>query len=128
MQNVSGFCLCFLHPNSSSTPLVTISSEFFFLFFFLKMWDFHFLKYLFTWLCQVLTAAHGIFDFSCAMWDLVLQPVIKPWPLHWQCKVLAAGAPGKSQTFIFFYVHVSLGGWPSLLLLHPAPSPTTLHK
>ena len=29
---------------------------------------------LFIWLCWILVAAHGIFDFHCSMWDVVSWP------------------------------------------------------
>ena len=30
------------------------------------------------------------------MWDLILWPGIEPGPLHWECRALATGPPGKS--------------------------------
>ena len=33
---------------------------------------------------------------SCSIWDLVPQPRIEPWPLHWECGILPTGSPGKS--------------------------------
>ena len=51
--------------------------------------------YLFIWLLWVM--AHRIFNLHCGMWDLVPWPGIKPGPLHWELRVLAAGPPGKSQ-------------------------------
>ena len=32
----------------------------------------------------------------CNLQDLVPEPGIKPAPLHWKCRVLTAGLPGKS--------------------------------
>ena len=52
---------------------------------------------------QVLVAAHGIL---VAAWELLVAVVceiqfsdqkLNPGPLHWECSVLAAGLPGKSQ-------------------------------
>ena len=69
---------------------------------------FFFFKYLFIWLCQVLIAAHGIFDLcckvwslNCSMWDLIPWPGMEPGPLHCQHGVLATGSSGKylKQTF-----------------------------
>ena len=39
------------------------------------------LKYLFIWLCQVLVAAHGIFNLHCSMWDLWLKHM-NSWLKH----------------------------------------------
>ena len=33
---------------------------------------------------------------SCGMWDLVPRSGMEPGPLHWKCRVLATGLPGKS--------------------------------
>ena len=84
----------------------------------------HFFKtfifiYLFIWLLQVLVAAHRIFDLpavahgvfscsvqtlSCAMWDRVPWPGIKPSPLHWEGRLLATGPPsGKSLVQLHFW-------------------------
>ena len=46
-----------------------------------------FLKCLFIWLCWILVAACGI-EFP--------DQGSNPGPLHWECKVLATGLPGKS--------------------------------
>ena len=32
---------------------------------------------------------------SCSTWDLVPQPGIKSWPLHWEYGILATRPPGK---------------------------------
>ena len=45
-----------------------------------------------------LTVACGFFSFG--MWDLVLPAGIKPGPLHWEHRVLAARLPGKPLTFL----------------------------
>ena len=39
---------------------------------------------------------------SQSMWDLVLQPGIKPGPLLWEGGVLATGPPAKSLIDGFF--------------------------
>ena len=52
---------------------------------------FSFLKYLLTWLCEVLVVACRIF--SCGMWHLVSWPGIKP---VLERGGLASGPPGKS--------------------------------
>ena len=71
--------------------------------------------YLFTWLCQILVAAHGIFSlivarriFSCSiqtlsrsMWGLVPWPRIAPESPAWVLWVLAMGPPGKSRNVLF---------------------------
>ena len=54
-----------------------------------------------VYLIMVFVVAHRIF--GCSMQDLVPRPGIEPWPLHWECGVLAAGPPGKSQ-------HLHVGG------------------
>ena len=60
------------------------------------------------------------------MWNLVLWPGIEPWPLHWECKVLANGPPGNSLKFCVFQFfgltvqHMgSLVPWPGI---QPVPS------
>ena len=49
---------------------------------------------LFTWLCFVLIAS--VWDLSSLARDLTWAP-----PLHWECRVLATGLPGKSLPDIF---------------------------
>ena len=36
------------------------------------------------------------------MWDPVPWPGIKPRPLHWECRILATGPTGKSQTLPYY--------------------------
>ena len=80
-----------------------------------------FLMFLFIWLLQVLVAARRIFELqsplqyigsfscglqtlSCAMWDRVPWPGIKPSPLHWEGRLLATGPPtGKSLVQLHFW-------------------------
>ena len=76
----------------------------FFLFFFLNI-------YLFIWLRPVLVAARGIFiaacgifscsmqTLSCGMWDLVPWQGIEPRPLQWKCEALTPGPPGNSLQY-----------------------------
>lgn len=50
---------------------------------------------------SIFVAAWGIFSrtlriLTCAMWDLVPSVGIKPGSLHWECRVIATGSPGKS--------------------------------
>ena len=64
---------------------------------------------LFIWLCQILVAAHGIFNcgiqtLGCSMWDLVARPGIKPKPLHWERGVLANGPLEKSWSCRFKFL------------------------
>ena len=35
---------------------------------------------------------------------LVFQPGIKPGPLHWKCKVLTNGPPGKSESLCLYFI------------------------
>ena len=51
----------------------------------------YFLIYLFL-------AAPGL---HCSMWDFIFRPEIEPGPLHWECRVLATGPPGKSPNIHF---------------------------
>ena len=47
---------------------------------------------------------------SWGLWTLLVEACgiwfpdqgLKPSPLHWECRVLATGPPGKSQVFLFF--------------------------
>ena len=72
--------------------------------------------YLLIWLRQVLVVAHGIFNLHCGMWDLSVSAGKllvaacgiyfpdqgwNPGPLHWKCRVLATGPPGKSLHSLF---------------------------
>ena len=48
-------------------------------------------KFYFIWLCWVLVVACGV------------EPADQGWnpsPLHWECRVLATGAPGKSVAYV----------------------------
>ena len=93
------------------------------------------------WLCQVLVAALRIFNLRCGMWNLRLWhsgflavafirlvAACGIWfpaqgsntgPLHWECRVLATGPPGKSLVCVcLFLISQTLGGrncsYPSL--------------
>ena len=70
--------------------------------------------------CELLVSA------GSRTWNLVLWPGTECWPLHWECKVLANGPPGKSLKFCvfqFFGLNVqhmgSLVSWPGI---QPIPS------
>ena len=72
-----------------------------FLFFFLSLKHF----YLFIWLCQVLVTACRI---------TFPDQGLNPGSLHWKCRVLATGPPGKSQNLY------NLSGYFScIFFLHP---------
>ena len=62
--------------------------------------------------------AHRIFNLRCGMWDLSVSAGKllvaacgiyfpdqgwNPGPLHWKCRVLATGPPGKSLHSLFFF-------------------------
>ena len=85
--------------------------------------------YLFIWLRRVLVSAHGIFVVACGVFQLRHSGIFQLWhagslvaarellaaacgiqfpdqgsnpgPLHWECRVLATGPPGKSPTSCF---------------------------
>ena len=57
--------------------------------------------YLFIWLCQILIAAHGIFDLTCSMWDIFPRLGIEPWSPALG-EVLAPGPLGKSSNPYIF--------------------------
>ena len=46
---------------------------------------------LFIWLCWVLVVACGV-ELADQGWNLS--------PVHWECRVLATGPPGKSMTYV----------------------------
>ena len=63
-------------------------------------------------LCWVLIAIHRIFDLSCGMRDISVKACkllvaacavyfpdkgSNPSPLHWECRILTTGPPGRSQ-------------------------------
>ena len=64
--------------------------------------------YLFR-LLWALAVAHRLEDvvagkiFNGAMWDLVPRLGIEPGPLHWECRVLAAGPAGKFHQHHFHF-------------------------
>ena len=72
--------------------------------------------YLFIWLHQVLIAACGIFSLHCSIQDFLVAACgiqfpdqgLNRGPLHYECRVLAAGPPGKSL-FLSFFGHVTCG-------------------
>ena len=57
--------------------------------------------------CRIFTAACWIF--SCSLWDPASWPGIEPGPLHWECRVLATGSPGKSLLYFLEWNNVTLG-------------------
>ena len=70
---------------------------------------FFFNIYLFIWLHQVLIAACGIFSVHCSIQDVLVAACGIYFPgqgsnrglLHYECRVLATGPPGKSQAWHF---------------------------
>ena len=60
--------------------------------------QFAFILLLLFWPCQV---ARGI---------LVLQLGIKPEHLHWECRVLTNGPPGKSESLCHYFIIICLHG------------------
>ena len=76
-------------------------------FFFFLMWTIFkiFVEYCFCFMFWV-------FFWPPGMWDLSPQSGIEPAPMHWKCRVLIAGPPGKSP-FNHFYKE-------SFLLFFPA--------
>ena len=52
-------------------------------------------KYLYIWLYWFLIVAHGIFNLSCSMWDLVPHQGSNLGSLYWEQRVLATSPPGK---------------------------------
>ena len=77
------------------------------IFFFFLMWTIFkiFVEYCFCFMFWVIFWPPG-------MWDLSPQSGIEPAPMHWKCRVLIAGPPGKSP-FNHFYKE-------SFLLFFPA--------
>ena len=73
------------------------------LFFFFLIW----LHWVLVGTCRIFTAACWIF--SCSLWDPASWPGIEPGPLHWECRVLATGSPGKSLLYFLEWNNVTLG-------------------
>ena len=71
--------------------------------------------YLFIWLHQVLIAACGIFSLHCSIQEFLVTAcgIYFPdqgsnrGPLHYECRVLATGPPGKSQPDRFLNASLS---------------------